>query len=100
MTPCYTQKHYGDVAKKLASHMGCVMGCIKSRNADGWCPPSLANDFADLFAADSPVACTNCGDFRVAPSVVCTRPNEGHNWTGGFDRARFLKDCGLKERGE
>ncbi len=58
---------YEDVAKKLKAHMGHVMGCLKSYRSEGWCPPSLANDLADLFAAANPK----------------------------FNKAKFLADCGL-----
>ncbi|KKK54642.1 hypothetical protein LCGC14_3082610, partial [marine sediment metagenome] len=49
----YTAQHYEDVARKLKAHMGCVMGCARTKD-DSWCPPALARDFADLFAADNP----------------------------------------------
>ncbi len=57
----------------------------------------LTGDFADLFTADNPTCCVNCGDIENTP--VCTRPNEGHNFSGGFNRERFLAACGLESEG-
>ncbi|KKL19118.1 hypothetical protein LCGC14_2468650, partial [marine sediment metagenome] len=86
MTTRYQNEHYEDVARTLKAHRGCVMGCAKAKD-DSWCPPNLAQGFADLFAADNPPFCRTCD---TSHSIF--HASEGlHDYdTGGFDRERFL----------
>ena len=81
----YQEQHYEDVARMLSDQMldtKVTFNCLAQR-------------FANLFTADNPTQCTHCGDERGTTSI-CTRPNEGHHFEGGFDRERFLKACGLE----
>ncbi|KKK55252.1 hypothetical protein LCGC14_3076430 [marine sediment metagenome] len=59
---------------------------------------NLAHDFADLFAADNPPRCVNCGEPATTTGGGSCHyvPQLGeHNFEGGFDRERFLAACGL-----
>ncbi|MEE9569451.1 MAG: hypothetical protein V3W37_08700 [Candidatus Binatia bacterium] len=55
----------------------------------------LAHRFADLFAADNPPTCIECGAHRdeTDPEGQCVN----HLFAYGFDREQFLEACGLKE---
>ena len=62
---------------------------------------SLANDFADLFAADNPPRCRVCRDALTGGQLErCTirrfGVTEEHRFEGGFNRADFLEACGLE----
>lgn len=91
----YRRQHYDDIASLLAkkgpSHPSMIM--VKS----------ICKDFADLFAADNPSICVNCGGQKGCVSegvrTVCIstdRLRGEHNFKGGFNRERFLAACGLK----
>lgn len=89
----YTKQHYEDVARLLAGNRDAT-GLVRERNgAIG----DLANDFADLFAADNPPTCIDCGARRGE-----TDPNSdpgAHLYEHHFDRERFLAACGLETGG-
>ena len=88
----YTKEHYEDVARILSQRRapdpGEGLGRIRNTALT-----DVANDFADLFAAD-PRYCIHCGD-EASTTAVCPLHDE-HLFEGGFDRARFLAACGLE----
>ena len=63
---------------------------------------SLANKFADLFAADNPKCCIHCGYVKGATDICDSadgRLRDEHTFEYGFDRDKFLTACGLKKEG-
>ena len=85
----YQEQHYEDAARILGPWVGREpMSARVAREL-------IVQDFAGLFAAGNPTQCAHCGDEKGTMSI-CTRPNEGHRFEGGFDRERFLKACGLE----
>lgn len=89
----YTKQYYEDVAKVLferlegPSHQHMWAAAIEG----------LAQDFADLFAADNLPLCQRCD----IPHSVHYIQREGlHEYTGGFKRDDFLAACGLKPQSE
>ena len=90
----YSKRHYEDVAKLLRSERDAGLDAL-GNNQGSIAIACVMMGFANLFAADSPVVCVNCADGEGS-TAICTRPNEGHNFTGGFDRARFLLACGIE----
>ena len=75
----YSEGHYEDVARTLTDFWA---------DSNNWLlylgvPHKLAEHFADLFATDCPAKCS------VGSHAICL--------TEGFDRAKFLRDCGLEE---
>lgn len=87
MTTRYQEKHYEDAARILREHKG----CCKTE----W----VADDFADLFAANNPPTCRVCGESAAGAPPPCERYDGHHEWTGGFDREQFLSACGLESEG-
>ena len=75
--PRYTEEHYEDVARLLDTYCGVTVRLI-------------AQDFADLFAADNPRVCevgSNHGPDDIC-GPACLR--------GGFNHAAFLRACGIE----
>jgi hypothetical protein len=95
MNTRYTKQHYEDVAgllnKQPVASVGSLYQAVK-RMGDG---------FADLFAADNPACCIQCGDDAGSTAVCISvggRSYDEHNFEGGFNRARFLAACGLEKQ--
>ncbi len=84
----YKQEHYEDVARLLVARMPKDNVQMLVQGLD-----KVALDFADLFAADNPPACIDCGAHRgeADPEGECLR----HLFAGAFDREKFLTACGL-----
>ena len=85
--PRYTTAHHEDVAGILASYTLCKLPdrCESCHNHRG-----TVMRFADLFAADNPPVCevgSNHGPDDIC-GPACLR--------GGFDRAEFLRACGIE----
>ncbi|KKK90172.1 hypothetical protein LCGC14_2725750 [marine sediment metagenome] len=60
----------------------------------------LVSRFADLFAADNPKRCRDCKRTQATGlKMLCPQDGFGgrHTYVGGFNRAEFLRDCGIKE---
>ena len=85
MTTRYQKKHYEDVAAIL-----CIGAAADVKLAVSDVTGTLIRQFADLFAADNPGACS-CPPGEEHPSKC--------NMRGGFDRERFLTACGLESEG-
>ena len=104
--PRYTQAHYEDVARILAEgHIG--LGASKSayhRGLGGIAAlKQVAYDFADLFTANNPRRCERCtAPFPRSEGEVCMSARYGtpgdHQFSG-FDRAEFLRACGVESEG-
>ncbi|KKL16524.1 hypothetical protein LCGC14_2494730 [marine sediment metagenome] len=102
MTTRYQKEHYEDVANVLAS---ATRYSGKTEEGEYFCsvdPDEVAQALAHLFAADNPLACTDCGRLQSASSKRCPamRPIESsglHRFTWGFDGEQFLTACGLEE---
>ncbi len=91
MSSRYQKSHYEDVAELLRPYnKGQQLG-MKATQED------IACDFADLFAADNPDTCIDCGAHRdeTDPEGQCVN----HLFAYGFDRAAFLAACGLESEG-
>lgn len=86
MTTRYQEKYYEDVVQILSALL-----------ADTTALDSFTK-FADLFAADNPPTCIDCG---ASPSESGPFGSEcaGHLFEGGFGRADFLAACGLESEG-
>ena len=85
MTTRYTEEHYEDVTLIVQrSSFGTDADYVSKRG--------LVSRFADLFAADCPLVCLYCGDVHG---------DDHYEWPHvkgiGFDRDKFLRDCGIKE---
>ena len=94
MTTRYQKSQIEDVAFILGCHTTAA-GMDNEKERMEWLT-WIAKSFADLFAADNPPACIDCGAHRGergGPSC------EGHLFAGGFDRERFLAACGLESEG-
>ena len=95
--PRYTTPHYEDVARLVKQHRGHLpadpMGSSVRVHIG-----HLAESFADLFAADNPPVCRWC-TAPVEPSPTnCPKSALGqHTYLGGFNRAEFLRACGIEE---
>ncbi len=86
----YSKQHYEDVAEILSEHGGYVTARVVTDD--------IVRAFADLFAADNPPRCVNCGEPATTTGGGSCHyvPQLGeHNFEGGFDRERFLAACGL-----
>ncbi|KKM24101.1 hypothetical protein LCGC14_1608510 [marine sediment metagenome] len=85
----YSKEHYEDVARIIVGHNGGLLDTYSPANHK-----CLADDFAELFAADNPPSthCWHCGSNR---NVVTDCTHVEHNY-GGFDREQFLTACGLE----
>jgi hypothetical protein len=98
MTTRYQEKHYEDVAKVLSTVAVFHNSRAEAKGGSGVLIQLIA-DFATLFAADNPPACTNCAE-EYGTSEVCVtaggRCHEEHNFEGGFNRTQFLAACGLE----
>jgi len=55
---------------------------------------NLVSLFADLFAADNPETC--CGEPIDAVYDFCPQRGEAHRYEKGFNRAEFLRACGIE----
>jgi len=90
MSSLYSKQHYEDVTRILSRCI--VSGTTGSRGSAIWADKAtaqgIAQDFADLFAADNPKRCTFHGDHDTGYSEDCK--------ITGFDRERFLAACGLQ----
>ena len=87
MTTRYQKRHYEDVAEIVLNHIW--------HRPVGYMSRDLAEDFADLFAADNPPFCSDCGDEKG--TTICTHScGDHHAFIGGFDREQFLTACGHK----
>ncbi|KKL11851.1 hypothetical protein LCGC14_2541600, partial [marine sediment metagenome] len=81
----YTKGHYEDVARVLS------MACKRVAYSEGLMPKALprvreyvgfiAEDFANLFAADNPSTCSHC-DKRRGIGTVCPSPCGEHHFEG------------------
>lgn len=81
MTIRYQKRHYENVARLLDKHHA---------------SPGMCYDFADLFAADNPLICRQCGDDEGSTArCLPDEPTVEHSYDG-FDRRRFLSACGLE----
>jgi len=89
MTSRYNRRHYEDVAIVLRN--------AHKNWSDQFQAPvkHLMFTFADLFAADNPNRCIDCGCRQGSSDrdPECS----SHLFAGGFDRDRFLAACGLEE---
>ncbi|KKM16764.1 hypothetical protein LCGC14_1682620 [marine sediment metagenome] len=90
MTTRYQKNQIEDVARIL-----------RERTCGDFNEPSLMaveimEDFADLFAADNPMGCAECGRLQSAAPKPCPS-GELHRFTWGFDRWQFLAACRLEE---
>ena len=95
----YTKEHYKDVARLLSKH-DALNRPVERADSESHRPmKTVAHDFADLFAADSPPTCIHCGDDE-GTTAVCISANgrtyDEHLFEGGFDRTAFLRACGIK----
>jgi hypothetical protein len=98
MTTRYRESHYEDVARILANTFDDhSRSCPDFHEGEDVILDDLAERFVTLFAADNPesVYCGYCGDDKGTTSI-CTRPNEKHNFEGGFNRDKFLAACGIE----
>ena len=105
MTTRYQKSQIEDVARILKTMWECHCNsphdpngpeCAGCQTRDG-----MVGAFADLFAADNPPTCTKCGVLCATQQAVSLCANdafagENHQWSGGFDRERFLAACGLE----
>jgi hypothetical protein len=103
MTTRYQKSQIEDVARTLVNFWADPINRFSYLHV----PPKLAQDFADLFAADNPPTCSIC---RLATTDLLEEagcqyePESGttsqHDFEGGFDRERFLAACGLEQQPE
>jgi hypothetical protein len=96
MTTRYTQEHYEDVARIIASHVRPALN--PSTPAPYIQPRCLVDDFADLFAADNPPVMGRCCD-PVPPNEFVAAECTNYIVVSGFNRDRFLSACGLDYEG-
>ncbi len=98
MTTRYQKRHYEDVARIIVGHNGGLLDTYSPANHK-----CLADDFADLFAADNPKCCIHCG-YVKGTTEICDSANgqlrDEHTFEYGFDRDQFLVACGLKPETE
>jgi len=95
MTTRYQKSQIEDVAKLLAAEYEAAQTW---NEAAAHAIKRAALNFADLFAADNPPRCVNCGEPATTTGGGSCHyvPQLGeHNFEGGFDRERFLAACGL-----
>ncbi len=100
MTTRYTEEQIGDVARILRAERDAGLAALgKNQGSDAVACAMI--DFADLFAADNPAYCINCGAPAITDEVCASaggRLYDEHLFEGGFDREKFLDACGLEER--
>ena len=84
----YSKEHYEDVARLLNGVI--IHAEREERFVDVLLVELLVEEFADLFAADSPPACRTHGIIGSERKDDC--PNDR-----GFDRERFLAACELRD---
>ena len=94
--PRYSKEQIDDVAGLLFARVAPVMKVPAARLAVDTIT-AICQDFADLFAADNPPVCRWC-TAPVEPSPTnCPKSALGqHTYLGGFDRAEFLRACGIE----
>jgi len=85
----YTKKHYEDVARLINESWPLAV----PEDVNEVILFSLANKFADLFAADNPPICTAHRPGQLFRSGPCT---SGCLLQGSFNRDKFLSACGLE----
>jgi len=86
---------YEDVARVIAD----VIHCYEFADSNGATPADIINGLADLFAADNPLVCRQCGDDEGSTArCLPDEPTVEHSYDG-FDREQFLAACGLKKEG-
>ena len=91
MTTRYQKRHYEDVARILLEFV--LLSHVGPMTRD------LVNTFADLFAADNPPFCSDCGDEKGTTSICTHSCGSHHVFIRGFDREQFLAACGLESEG-
>ena len=91
--PRYTTLHYEDVAKLLRSERDAGLKALGD-NQGSTAIACVMMGFADLFAADNPETC--CGQPIDAVYDFCPQRGEAHRYGKGFNRAEFLRDCGIE----
>ncbi len=99
MTTRYQKSQIEDVARILHDAWGEAIdvGGMADRYMTDTTVGNLAEDFADLFAVDNPPSCGYCGSFNDVADTRYARCPNGCEYERGFDRAKFLSACGLKE---
>ena len=96
----YTKEHYEDVARTIRlerEHWEGLPNDAQTAMAESilthW-----SNSLADLFAADNPPTCIDCGRPEGRPYGECTTRKtllkDEHRFMGGFNRKQFLAACG------
>ena len=95
MTTRYQKRHYEDVASILTRAVEIMSACPQASCGCKVETPEIVKDFANLFAADSPPTCIDCGSQRGEsdPEGECLN----HLFADGFDRGLFLAACGLDD---
>ncbi len=93
MTTRYQKEHYEDVARILSDAIGIASDCDRPDCGCKVESPAIAQDFADLFAADNPKRCSFHHNAVVHNEIGYLN---GDCHIGGFDRERFLAACGLE----
>ena len=92
----YSKEHYEDVAEVLSAYTR--DGPSNTEYYGARQAQQITEDFADLFAADNPPYCINCGAPAITDEVCVSaggRPYDEHLFEGGFNSGRFLTACGL-----
>ena len=87
----YTTAHYEEVADILVKQPIASVGSLRCA------VKRIVEDFADLFAADNPRLCSRCWLKEGAGEPCWKTFDKEHEWTkDSFDRAEFLRACGIK----
>ncbi len=94
MTTRYQRSQIEDVARILSYHTTAA-GMDDERERMEWLT-WITKSFIDLFAADNPPNCVDCGASSTGESKFCRQSIVNHKFEGGFNRERFLAACGLE----